>query len=370
MSRKQLRGTSSLALWFAVALVTAAVVMSFVGYFVWLPAGQQAQVEADATRQALVAVRTVEAMAANCRGLEAAGEWNQAVQVCSTAVVMDPGNRAVMESRDRAAANHKEQLYERATGFMEAGEYGMAYEVWDELFQMDPTFKDVGVVRRSVLMALTPTSSPTVTPTATVTPTPSPTPSMTPTPTRTPTVTRTPTTTPTFTVTPTSTPTSTPSWTPTGTQTPTATQTPTHTPTPTPTPRIITDQAGLTTFRLAIASYRLAEKQARQNPANVDATTLSDVAAGEALESLLSEIEALRTHNQYEILTASPLTITQVQVSHNGTAGALVWEQYSVVTYVRGVDSDEKIDENTFDGMAIYGLVLQEGRWKVDKIAR
>lgn len=153
---------------------------------------------------------------------------------------------------------------------------------------------------------------------------------------------------------------------PTATATATRIRTPTPTVAATPACQVVTDPAQLTTFELAIAEYRLAEKQVLRSLAPADVEQLATVAHGEALAEIIMLIEELVEQGQYQELT--------VQLGHVGPANrcdsrvtVLVQEKDTRLTYQPAADGDRLVKREVFDGTIAYNLIYLDGRWKVER---
>ena len=224
----------------------------------------------------------------------------------------------------------------------------------------------------SIPLVVTERHPPTETPAPTATSSPTETPE--PTLTRTATATLAPTPTATWTLTPSVTPTSTPTATlpPTSTETatPTLTPAPTVTETPTVTPEVVTDPARLTTFNLAIAGYRLMEKEALKAPGTPSPERWAAVADGETLAALAQQMETLQGQGLYQELVVTQLDIQQAVLRDDRSAGLLVRERDTLQTYRSGTKGSGLVGTEEFDGTTVYSLIYLDSRWKVERIRR
>ena len=123
-------------------------------------------------------------------------------------------------------------------------------------------------------------------------------------------------------------------------------------------------------FKLAVAEYRLAEREVLKMPAEVEAGRLATYAHGEALADLTKRIETLKAQDFYQELIVGGLDVRQVVLRTDDTAGVLISEKCVVRTYRRTAEGDRLVNEETYDGDAVYGLIKLDARWKVERIRR
>lgn len=143
----------------------------------------------------------------------------------------------------------------------------------------------------------------------------------------------------------------------------------TPTVTPAMTPELITSPDELTTFKLAVGQFRLAEKNALKTLEPAVVEQLATFADSEALAAVVERIEELRAQGLYQELVVRQLDVQQAVVRDGGqTAGVLVLENHILRTYQPAADGDRLVDEEGFDGQIVYGLIYLDGRWKVERI--
>ena len=133
--------------------------------------------------------------------------------------------------------------------------------------------------------------------------------------------------------------------------------------------QLVNDPALLTTFKLVIGQYRLAEKTVLRTLDPNDVARVSDFAQAEALADVIQSIEALRAQGLYQELVVEQLDLQQaVMLDAGQTVGALAQERYTLRTYQPVAGGDQLVDEEIFDRAVVYRLVNSESGWRVELV--
>ena len=235
----------------AIVVVVALVVIGLV----WLVSNSRVEREAAAA-QARMAAITATAQAESTRAVQAQAT-NEARQAAATANALAAA--ATSTAAPTATRQAMDAAYARGVAAANIGDWWTAYENLRQVYDADPTYRDVQERLRGAGLALTPTATETPSPTSTPLP-----PTETPTP-----------------IPPTETPTPTASGTATATASPTATRTQISTRTPLPT---------RTPTRPPTTSTPTSTKTATVLPPSATATTTATRAPGAAIEVYASGI--------------------------------------------------------------------------------
>ena len=119
-------------------------------------------------------------------------------------------------------------------------------------------------------------------------------------------------------------------------------------------------------YQQLIIDYRRAERAALQT---LDDNILKQApifAHGEALDSILQQVEILRNAGHYQVLIVEDVQIEQV--TPGAVIGVLVNERHSRQTFARNATGDRLIAQEVNNYSVVYGFVQDDGRWKVDKV--
>jgi hypothetical protein len=133
-------------------------------------------------------------------------------------------------------------------------------------------------------------------------------------------------------------------------------------------PQVVTDQAHLLEFKLAIGRYRLAEKAALKSPDSAAVEQLPDFAYGEALAAVLGGVEQLRVKGVYQELTVQQMDVQTAILQNDQLAGVLLREKHTLRTYRPSPDGSLLIEEDMFEGPIVYGLTYIGSQWKVERV--